>query len=231
MTVDRELEFWEGKAAHSEAVAIEAIGPDPSMWDGPQLESDLARILRVLSRPHFPGYILDLGCGIGRVAIPLAVRLSGLRLCVVGIDISESMLHLAESRARQLEKQIGTIEVYFVRCDGRNIMEGLDHEFGLNPGFTRKFALVYSILTLQHIPRDAAADYIKQVGQLLDSGGAFLFQTLEGTAGDFLWNEMTEDFARESCTAAGLEVVDIERVKVNTTDEATSIWVTAVKRT
>ena len=31
---EKEHDFWEGKAAHSEYVAIEAIGPDPSAWDG-----------------------------------------------------------------------------------------------------------------------------------------------------------------------------------------------------
>jgi SAM-dependent methyltransferase len=229
MTVDREREFWEGRAAHSEVTAIEAIGADPSMWDGAQLESDLARIFRAFELAMQSGTsartVLDLGCGIGRVAIPLAERLmvrSDRPWEVVGVDISAAMLRHAAVRDR-----VPAVRAW-LECDGRKIPLGRFHPelawgyYGL--------ALTYSLLTLQHMPRDAAADYIKQIGKQTSPGGAFLFQTLEGTAGDFLWNEMTEDFARESCAAAGLEVVEVERVKVNTADKATSIWVTAVKR-
>jgi len=215
---DKERDFWETKAAAGVYVAIEAIGPDPSMWDGAQLESDLQRILRAIDlNKNDSTRILDLGCGIGRVAIPLAQRLavrSDRPWDVIGVDISDSMLRYAAARDRALPNP----SVYdWVLCDGRTLPR-----YG-------PLALTYSLLTLQHIPRDAAADYIRQIGEQTPLGGALLFQTLEGTGGDFLWNEMTEDFATEICGAAGFEVVEFERVKSNTADNVTAIWVTGVR--
>jgi len=218
----KEHDFWEGKAAHSEYVAIEAIGPDPSAWDGELLERDLNRIFEALELAlHVcrspPPRALDLGCGIGRITIPLAQRLAlrARQWEVIGVDISDSMLRYGAARDRALSAPT----VYdWVLCDGRTLPD-------VGP-----LALTYSTLMFQHIPRTAAADYIKQIGEQTVVGGVLLFQTLEGTGGDFLWNEMTEDFIRETCTAGGFDVVELERAKANTADNVTVIWVTAVKR-
>jgi SAM-dependent methyltransferase len=216
---EKEHAFWEGKAAHSEYVAIEAIGPDPSAWDGELLERDLNRIFRALKCVTTPACrVVDLGCGIGRITIPLAQRLalrSDRPWEVVGVDISASMLRYGAARDRA--SQIPRVHEWR-ECGGR-VLPGVG-----------QLALAYSTLMFQHIPRTAAADYIKQIGEQTPSGGVLLFQTLEGTGGDFLWNEMTEDFVCESCTAGGFDVVELERVKPNTADNVTVLWVTAVKR-
>lgn len=215
--VDKERQFWETRAAAGLASAIDAIGPASSAWHGEQLERDLLRIERAILVGSFakPFRVLDLGCGIGRLAIPFAQRNS--TCTVVGVDISESMLELARSRTQGAGPPAFIERLKWLLGDGRTLPS------------TEPFHGAYSAITLQHIPRDAAASYIKQIGERLVPGGAFIFQTLEGTGGDFLWNEMTVDFVREACRLAGLALGTIERVKPDTADNVSVLWVPAVK--
>jgi SAM-dependent methyltransferase len=74
-----------------------------------------------------PGPVLELGCGTGRVAIPLAE--AGHR--VVGLDRSRPMLDLAERRRRSLEPEVRR-RLRFVEADMT--------DFDLGPRFGLVFA-------------------------------------------------------------------------------------------
>jgi SAM-dependent methyltransferase len=64
------------------------------------------------------GPILELGCGTGRVTIPIAQ--SGID--IVGIDNSKAMLEVARGRVWEANAEIGTVE--FLEADMRNFSLG-----------------------------------------------------------------------------------------------------------
>ena len=103
------------------------------------------------------GTVIDLGCGPGRVALPVA---SLLPVCdVVGMDISGVMLgHIRRG------PNIST-----VLCDGRTI-----------PAGDNTASCVYSGAMFQHIPPDAVMGYLKEIGRVLEPGGRCALQFVEG---------------------------------------------------
>ncbi len=65
-----------------------------------------------------PRRVLELGCGSGRVAIPLARAASRLDFSVVGIDVSQEMLSRAERKAAALPREAHT-RLQFENGDAR----------------------------------------------------------------------------------------------------------------
>ena len=78
-----------------------------------------------------PERALDFGCGVGRIAIPLAARCG----TVVGLDVADRML----AGARELCEQLGVRNVQFVKAD-----DDLTQVHGT-------FDLVHSYIVFQHI--------------------------------------------------------------------------------
>ena len=71
------------------------------------------------------GPVLELGCGTGRVAIPIAE--AGVE--VVGLDSSEAMLEVARRKAKRLVE--GTASLTLLQADMRDFSLGDDKEFSL----------------------------------------------------------------------------------------------------
>jgi 2-polyprenyl-3-methyl-5-hydroxy-6-metoxy-1,4-benzoquinol methylase len=102
-----------------------------------------------------PSSVLDYGCGVGRVLIPLAQNADR----AVGVDVSPSML--AEARKNARERGLGKAD--FVEPPA---LDSLKPEFDL----------VHCALVLQHIPvRDGEAICDKLVG-LVAPGGVAVIQ-------------------------------------------------------
>ena len=118
-----------------------------------------------------PFFALELGCGIGRLAIPLARRFRQ----VLGTDISPRMVERAASYARD-----NAIEnVYFVAISGP---EDLLQRVG---GHAGNCDLIYSLLVFQHIPDfSTILGYLHVIRVLLHERGlAYLqFDTRPETA-------------------------------------------------
>ncbi len=96
---------------------------------------DVLGIVRESLAPDFaPKRGLDFGCGVGRVAIPLARRARE----VVGVDVSESML--AEARQNCVTR--GVTNLTFARSDDRL------------SAVTGEFDFIHSFVVFQHIPRE-----------------------------------------------------------------------------
>jgi SAM-dependent methyltransferase len=117
-------------------------------------EADIERALSSIERHFFPlqrGKALDFGCGVGRLAIPLAARFSS----VVGVDISPSMLQEAQKSARRM--QIENLRL----C--QNLSE-IAEERGT-------FSFVNTYIVLQHVGPKSGLGYISELIGFLGGGG------------------------------------------------------------
>ncbi len=152
---------------------------------------------------HPDAHVVDLGCGIGRLARPLAP------LCrtLTGVDVSAEML------ARAKAYLAGVDNVRLLQTDGRSLA-------GIDAG-TVDF--LYSALVLIHVDRRSAFHYMNEIRRVLAAQGlAWLqFHDIESDAGLAKFVEKstfddplefyTEAELRRLLGAAGLDVVAVER--------------------
>lgn len=135
---------------------------------------------RIISAHPFPGRILDMGCGVGRLTNLLAAGLHDS--VVLGFDISGPSVH---------EAALGNPgNALYWHSDGRTIPAGI----------TGVFDLIYSITMFQHIPHDAKWGYICQAAERIRGDGVFVFTVAVGDEPPtFLNHQLTEreleDFA------------------------------------
>jgi ubiquinone/menaquinone biosynthesis C-methylase UbiE len=108
-----------------------------------------AERLAPLIRPE--NVVLDLGCGIGRVAR----YVSPLCKTLWAVDASESMLGYARERLGDLPN------VRFARCAGTRIPDVAADSVDV----------VYSLITLQHLEREDAFALLRDVRRVLRTGG------------------------------------------------------------
>lgn len=118
--------------------------------------------------PTGPGPIgraLDIGCGVGRITLPLA-RYSTE---VVGVDISPRMLDEAASNARAAELPQAT----FVRSDPELSQ------------VTGAFHLIHSYITFQHIPPTSGLRLMESALRRLLPGGVAMIHVTTYTGSPF----------------------------------------------
>src|SRR6266516_1984810 len=99
---------------------------------------------------------LDFGCGVGRLTQPLAQHFAE----VVGVDVSPSMIDLAQQYNRHAE-----------RC---RYCVNATADLARFP--TGHFDLVLSYLTLQHIPPLYTNKYVREFMRIATKGGIVCFQ-------------------------------------------------------
>ena len=98
-----------------------------------------------------PPRVLDFGCGVGRVLIPLARRSDS----AVGVDVSPSALQLA--RQACLERRVTNVQ----------LLQAIPE---------RPFDLVHSVLVLQHIPTQVGYKIFATLVDRLAPGGVGAIQ-------------------------------------------------------
>lgn len=127
--------------------------------EGTSYLSKLLGVIQQHAAPNFkPTRVLDFGCGVGRIAIPLATIANE----VVGLDISENMLE----EARKNKDLNDTPNLNFFQSDNE-----LTHAKG-------KFNFIHSIYVFQHIPFPRGKKIVKRMLERLDCGGVMALQFL-----------------------------------------------------
>lgn len=116
--------------------------------------------LALLNPPRKAKVILEIGCGLGRLLIPLYDR--GAKHCM-GVDASEAMIN--EGRGL-----VGSRNIELIHCTGEGIVPIVLNGY---------FDFVFSIITFQHIPDTATVkQYLSEAHRLLAPGGQLSFQVL-----------------------------------------------------
>ncbi|MBC7844332.1 MAG: methyltransferase domain-containing protein [Gemmatimonadaceae bacterium] len=115
------------------------------------VENVLETVRTHLATSFVPASVLDFGCGVGRLALPLARQCSR----VVGVDISQSML--AEARRNAVESSLSNVE--FVQSDD------------LISKAVGEFDLVHSFIVFQHIPTARGEAIFRQLIARVRPGG------------------------------------------------------------
>ncbi len=111
---------------------------------------------RLLGRTIEPQRALDFGCGVGRVALPLAERVPQ----VVGIDVSPDMLDEMDRNAQAQSL--------------RNVQGALSD--ATLSAVSGTFDFVHSCITFQHIPPARGLRLFQRLVELLDAGGVGAIQ-------------------------------------------------------
>lgn len=125
---------------------------------------------------------LDFGCGVGRLTQALADRFAH----VTGVDISSTMI----DAARAHDHHPGCVD--YVMNDVPSLARFPD----------RSFDLVYSNITLQHVPPAPALAYVAEFVRVLRDDGLALFQmrigrrVAPGTVGAWWYRIRREHFRR-----------------------------------
>ncbi len=102
------------------------------------------------------GRALDFGCGVGRMSAALAARFEE----VVGVDISARMIPLAR------RQHAGVATLAFRRNTTPDLQAFASGDFDL----------VYSLITLQHVPPPLIRSYLSEFVRVCRPGGVLLFQ-------------------------------------------------------
>ena len=137
-----DFSVWEGMA----------VDPDRYVCGEPERTSDtVAWILEKI--PH-AGRVLELGCGVGRLTIPIALATT----CqIVAVDVASRMVDAAPAHER----------VSYIVNDGESVP----------PGY---FDGAYSVLMFQHLSERYVRGYLHEMASALRPGAPFLFQYVVG---------------------------------------------------
>lgn len=202
MSVKEEKQYWEQAAASDNVMDNYII--DKAVT----IEQCLDAILPEISSAK-TGTIIEIGCGVGRLALPIAKLWD--QATVIGIDISPSMIKLAKQASKAMG---GQDNVSFLVGNGRTLKAA-----------DESVAAVYSMVTFQHIPNDAKEGYIREAARVLQPGGVLRFQIVEDAETGLVSYGSTREEVAAMCENAGLV---IERMHHELIHPQWS-WITAVK--
>lgn len=128
----------------------------------------LARMLIDVAKLRPDERILDIGCGIGRVAVPLTRYLEGGEY--VGFDVTRTAIDWCrrEITSRHPNFSFDRVDVYSKHYNPKGTIPPTKFTFPCANG-SIDVAFLSSILT--HMTPDAAAHYVSETARVLKSGG------------------------------------------------------------
>ena len=197
MTPAEERKYWDAVAKDGDRIAAE-------VYSDLDLEECLAALEEGITGAPTDGYVLEIGCGVGRLTIPLAERHPEWQF--IGADISPEMIREARRRVRG---------ILFMTIRGRNLAIFEDSFF----------VAAYSMTTLQHIPKLAQKEHLDEVYRVLKPGGVFRFQFVEEGAEGPLSHPVPYPEMAAWCGQAGFNPVSTQHALVRPQWG----WVTAEK--
>lgn len=156
--------------------------------------------------PEEGGFILDIGCGIGRLTEPVNNYFDTAK--VFGIDINQEFIDYARAADDNFSSVPPPV---YILADNLSGFENLD--------------VIFSVLVFQHINSEAKAEYIRQAGIALRPGGGLLFQYVEGNHSSRAMYDADISDVRKWCIEADLVIVN-ENFELL---ESRWTWVEAVK--
>jgi SAM-dependent methyltransferase len=165
--------FW-GVLSHEEYRhdTMDAENFDQFMASGEQYVANLFALIRKHLSPQFvPRRALDFGCGVGRLAIPLAKRVTE----TVGVDIAPAMLELCRKHAEQAGIQ--NISVY----ESDDTLSRIQGEF----------ELINAYIVLQHIPPERGYRLLQAMLDRLAVGGVGSIQLTYAKSRKFFLHEQS----------------------------------------
>lgn len=153
--------FASSYAKRWDLVAITEADARKAVWSLATSENDLEKAghmdaERLKPFIHPDDIVLDLGCGIGRVTKHLA------SFCreIYGVDGSRMMLTIAKKRLTDCDN------VYLIKNNGKDLSIFADE----------KFDFAFCLEFLQHLEREDAYNYLKELFRVLRSGGIVYLQ-------------------------------------------------------
>lgn len=158
--------------------------PDAGVGHCMRMLRPLIEHINVADDPH----VLDLGAGIGRLALPIAA--AHRRAHMWALDVSPRMLRYLTQRTGYA----GVINACPVLGDGATIPRAVPTLDG-----------AYSVVTFQHLPADLQASYVAQIGARLRPGGVARLQFVTDTEPGPLSHPVEPEGVRRWCAAAGLD--------------------------
>lgn len=186
--------YFDGKTGKR---LLSTITPD---WS----EENTQRHIDLVGCPEDAEYILEIGCGVGR----LLNELDRPDREVVGIDASKSMIYEGDKIAKK--------NVLLFHCDGGgNIPSHVARENG--------YDFVFSIITFQHIPNtETVKKYISEMIRITKEGGEIMFQVLseEMNRGE-LWSYHSLTELKDHLFELGFKDIKIEEHNLWTVFRAT----------
>jgi len=207
MTPAEERKYWDAVAKDRDRIAAE-------VYSDLDLEECLAAVETGIAGAPAEGYVLEIGCGVGRLTIPLAERHPYWQF--IGADISPEMIREARRRVRG---------ILYMTIRGRNLAMFEDSFF----------VAAYSMTTLQHLPREAQREYVHEVYRVLKPGGVFRFQFVEEGAEGPLSHPVPYPEMAAWCEQAGFDAAGNLYVGFNPVSTQHGLvrpqwgWVTAEK--
>lgn len=157
---ERLKDDWERRAQSGSRDFFVASHPgwnDPARWEE-TAEADVERFLYQVDQEAMKGWeVLEIGCGVGRLARPFARRARGY----TGFDIAPGMVDEARRRCTDLEN------ARFFVADGLSVPE---------EARDRRYEFVLSLAVFIHCPIEVTRSLVASAYGLVAPGGQLRFQ-------------------------------------------------------